>query len=172
MIAYVEHGGTPNGPSDFLYHPVNDPSRNVHPVILAVMTFIGDGFMVSVPAISGHPVHSNMQCAVFGDVSYLCCLEAEIGLSGSALPPPRWRSRYVPMFQLRAVLNAIHALTVAAAFTAKTLLHGPRAYYSILAPSASSELIAYFSMTLLTNIVTTREYCATLCYCFSRVIYV
>ncbi|EIW52803.1 uncharacterized protein TRAVEDRAFT_53242 [Trametes versicolor FP-101664 SS1] len=115
MIAYVEHGGTPNGPSDFLYHPVNDPSRNVHPVILAVMTFIGDGFM-----------------------TYRIYVV--------------WKRQLVSLVVPALLLVGD---LVAAAFTAKRLLHGSRAYYSILTPSASPELIAYFSMTLLTNIVTT-----------------
>lgn len=52
MIIYLEHGGTSNGPANFLNQPVNDPVRNVHPVIFALMTFLGDGFMVNNPANS------------------------------------------------------------------------------------------------------------------------
>lgn len=46
---------------------------------------------------------------------------------------------------------------MAAAFAGKVLFHGLATYLSILAPNASQELVAYFSMTVLTNVVTTRK---------------
>ncbi len=82
----------------------------------------------------------------------------------------QWVSLIVPVFllvgdfgmclgssplTLRPGLDVVHA--VAAVFATKALTSGPRTYYPILAPNASVELVAYFAMTLLTNVVTTRE---------------
>lgn len=55
MKAFVEHSGTPNGPINYLNQQANDSSLNMlHPVLFAIMTFLGDAFMVGVPA-NRHP---------------------------------------------------------------------------------------------------------------------
>ncbi|EIW52804.1 uncharacterized protein TRAVEDRAFT_53243 [Trametes versicolor FP-101664 SS1] len=116
MKAFVEHSGTPNGPINYLNQQANDSSLNMlHPVLFAIMTFLGDAFMT-------------------------------------------YRIYVVWNQQLISLVVPILLLVgdiVAGAFSAEALIHGPKTYYTISAPNASAKLIAYFSMTLLTNVVTT-----------------
>ncbi|KAL1943753.1 hypothetical protein VTO73DRAFT_4198 [Trametes versicolor] len=138
--AYVEHSRTPDGPSDFLQQETDDPTRKVHPLIFAIMTFLGDGFMVSDPLFPSR---------------------ATLGPGPANLPVldlQTYRIYIVWDRQLVSLIIPVLLLAgdfVAAAFATKALTDGPRTYYPILAPNASVELVAYFGMTLLTNVVTT-----------------
>lgn len=46
VAAFADHNNTPGGTLNYLWQEGHDPSRNMDPAILIVMTFLGDGFMV------------------------------------------------------------------------------------------------------------------------------
>lgn len=50
LAAFADHSMTPGGPLAYFQRPGNDPSRYVSSTIFALMTVLGDAFMVRDPS--------------------------------------------------------------------------------------------------------------------------
>ncbi|OJT04227.1 hypothetical protein TRAPUB_5104 [Trametes pubescens] len=129
VSAFADHNATPGGTLEYLWAEGHDPSRNMDPVILVVMTFLGDGFMVSTP-----PFHTTRCC--------LSCL--------SPADPKTYRIFVVWNRKLVSlVLPGILLVgdLIAAAYVGDGLLwyENPKDFNSLLVPALHARFIAYFA---------------------------
>ncbi len=158
LVAFVDRSMTPGGALAYFHGPGNDPARYASAVIFAFLALLGDGFMVNLfgrlqyesELLIMRRFHRLIGCSWYGTARQF--LSSFLASSSG----PMWVGALTP--RVMSLSESSH-YAVATGLVGKALLRGgPATLDIVFVPGGRPPLTAYFVMTLLTNLGTTREY--------------